>query len=291
MGTEFNYFHDIIPQDVYSRTKASICRYIAVFEPKEFTLGKVLYADDYHFILYLGNPPVTRINDVEYRVKKGDMLAVKPWDRVYGVPGNDEEYGKYLHIAVKREFFTEIAAEMAGKEAFEFKRVHGRFSSRLLDLIGELQLEIMNYGEAYPKMLQSLSTQIVFQAIRDLHTEQKKSRHKVGEDNPYINKAILLMQENYQTNISISDICNLIYLSPYHFKRIFKECTGRPPHRYLIDIRLEKAKELLINNKGTIEEIARLCGFVNSAHFAVAFKRRTGLSPSEYRKVYVQKKS
>ena len=63
----------------------------------------------------------------------------------------------------------------------------------------------------------------------------------MGEDNPYINKAILLMQENYQTNISISDICNLIYLSPYHFKRLFKSAL-EPPHRYLIDIRLEKAR-------------------------------------------------
>ena len=288
MGTEFGYFLEVIPPEMYARTKATICRYIAIFEPKEYALGRELCVDDYHFILFLENPPVIWINDSEYQVKKGDMLAVKPWDRVY-VPGRNEVYGRYLHIAIKKDFFREIAGETAGEKDFELKRVHSRFSSRLLDLIGDFQSELMNYGEAYPRMLHSLSTQIVFQLLRDLHTGQKKERQRHGRDNPYINKAVLFMQENYHSNISIRDICNLIYLSPHHFKRIFKEYTGRTPHRYLMDIRLEKAKELLKSGEGSIEDIARLCGFVNPAHFAVAFKRSANLSPSEYRKLYARK--
>jgi AraC-like DNA-binding protein len=289
MRAEFNYFLDIIPPDMYSRTKATICRYMAIFEPEEYALGEVLRVDDYHFVLFFSNAPVIRVNTVEYRVKKGDMLVIQPWEGIYGVPCKTKVYGKYLHIAVKKEFFREIAAEAAGGGSFAFKRIQGQYSGHLLDLIGEFQLEMMNYGESYPQMLRSLSTQIVFQLIRDLHAEQKKSREKSGLDNQYIRKAILFMQEHYQTSISISDICDLIYLSPYHFKRIFKEHTGSTPHRYLMDIRLEKAKELLVRNGSSIEVIARQCGFVNAGHFAVAFKRGTKLSPSEYRKIYTQK--
>lgn len=289
MGTEFNYFLDIIPPDMYARTKATICRYIAIFEPEEYALGEVMSVDDYHFILFLGNAPATIVNNVEYRAQKGDMLVVQPWEEVYGVPCNNKKLGKYLHIAVKTDFFGEIAAELAGEGVFAFKRIHGQYSSRLLDLIGEFQLELMNYGEGYPQMIRSLSTQIVFQLIRDLHDEGQKGGGKPGRDNQYINKAILFMEEHYQTSITIRDICDLIYLSPYHFKRIFKEHTGRTPHRYLMDIRLNKAKELLAKNGGSIEEIARLCGFVNPGHFAVVFKRETKLSPSEYRKKYGQK--
>lgn len=289
MEKEFNYFLDIIPPDMYSRTKTTICQYIAIFEPEEYALGEALRVDDYHFVLFFGSAPITRINKVEYHPKKGEMLVVQPWDEVYGVPSNTKEYGKYLHIAVKKDFFREIADETAKEGTFAFKRILGNYSSHLLDLIGEFQSEIMNYGEAYPQMIRSLSTQIVFQLIRDMNAEEKTSREKVGSDNQYINKAILFMQEHYQTNISIKDICDLIYLSPYHFKRIFKEHTGRTPHRYLMDIRLEKAKELLVNKGYTIEDIARLCGFVNAGHFAVAFKRGTKLSPSEYRKIYGQK--
>jgi len=289
MRNEFNYFLDIIPPDMYARTKATICQYIAIFEPEEYAVGKTMCVDDYHFILFFGSTPKMRINNVEYRIKKGDMVVIQPWEEIYGIPSNNKEYGKYLHIAIKKEFFREIADEAAREEAFQFKRIQGHYSSHLLDLIGEFQLEIMNYGLSYPQMIRSLSTQIVFQLIRDLNDEEKTSKGKIGRDNQYINKAILLMQEHYQTNISIKDICNLIYLSPYHFKRIFKEHTGRTPHRYLMDIRLEKAKELLVRKGDTIEDIARLCGFVNAGHFAVAFKRSTKMSPSEYRKIYGQK--
>lgn len=284
MGREFNYFLEIIPPDMYARTKATICQYIAIFEPEEYTLGKVLRVDDYHFVLFFSEAPNIIINDVEYQVRKGDMLVIQPWEGIYGVPGKAKEYGKYLHIAVKKEFFREIAAEIAREGIFTFKYIQGHYSSHLLDLVGEFQLELMNYGESYPQMLRSLSTQIVYQLIRDLHTEQK--REKTSWDNPYISKAILLMEEHYQTSISINNICDLIYLSPYHFKRIFKEHTGRTPHRYLMDIRLDKAKELLERSRSSIEDIARLCGFVNAGHFAVAFKRDTKLSPSEYRKIH-----
>ena len=274
---------------MYSRTKATICRYIAIFEPNEYALGEVLQVDDYHFILFLGTAPTVKIGEVEYHVKKGDMLVIQPWEPVYGVPGKAREYDRYLHIAIKKDFFLEIDSEAAGEEPFAFKRILGQYSSHVLDLIGEFQSEIMNYGESCPQMLRSLSTQIVFRLIRDLHSGQSQGRDKVGSDNPYINKAISYMQEHYQTNITINDICDLIYLSPYHFKRIFKEHTGRTPHRYLMDIRLEKAKQLLERNGGSIEDIARQCGFINASHFAVAFKRDTKLSPSEYRKMYAPK--
>jgi len=70
MGSEFNYFIEVIPPDMYSRTKATICPHIAIFEPMEFALGKVICVDDYHFILFFSNAPVTIINNVEYHTKK-----------------------------------------------------------------------------------------------------------------------------------------------------------------------------------------------------------------------------
>ncbi len=274
---------------MYSRTKTAICQYMAIFEPLEYTMGEVMCVDDYHFDLFFENAPITRINNVEYRVKKGDMLVVQPWEEICGVPCKTNEYGKYLHIAIKKVFFQKISAEITGEKAFAFKRVQGRYSTQLLDLIGNFQQELMNYGEAYPQMLLSLSTQIVFQLIRDMSADYRKVSEKTGKDNPYINEAIRLMQQYYVTNISISDISNLIYLSPCHFKHVFKECTGQTPHRFLMDIRLKKAKELLEGSGDTIEDIAGQCGFVNPGHFAVAFKRSTKLSPSEYRRIYTRK--
>lgn len=167
MRMDFDYLVKAIPPEIYYKTKATISQHIAIFEPEEFAIGEVMCVDDYHFVLFLSSAPVTRVGNVEYKVKKGDMLVIQPWEEVYGVPWNTKVHSKYLHIAVKTEFFNGIAAEIARGNQFAFKHIHGRHSPQLLDLIGLFQLELMNYGDAYPQMLHSLSTQIVFQLIRD----------------------------------------------------------------------------------------------------------------------------
>lgn len=298
MKMDFEYLTRAIPPELYAKTKATFSMHIAIFEPEEFAVGEVICVDDYHFVLFLSSAPVTKVGNVEYKVRKGDLLVIRPWEEVFGIPGSSRNRGKYLHIAVKKEFFTEIASEVSRGEPFAFRHVHGHFSNQLLDLIGLFQQEIMNYGDAYPKMLHSLSTQIVFQLIRDLDAEHDNSGDSKWDnacdndfdnaDNPYISNAIRFMKEHYRSNISINDICNLIYLSPGHFKRVFKEQTGRTPHQFLLDIRISKSKELLAKSDYSIEDVARKCGFVNAGHFAVAFKRSTRLSPSEYRKKHAR---
>lgn len=99
MGSEFEYFKKTIPPDVYASSKTTICQHIAIFETDKYALGKAICVDDYHFILFFGSAPSIRINNVEYRVKKGDMSVVQPWQEIYGIPGKTKDFGKYLHIA------------------------------------------------------------------------------------------------------------------------------------------------------------------------------------------------
>ena len=97
------------------------------------------------------------------------------------------------------------------------------------------------------------------------------------------------MHKYYSGNISIDDICNEIYLSSSYFKRIFKNETGKTPYQFLTEIRIEKAKAMLKNKESAIYEVARLCGFVNQGNMSTIFKKQTGISPSEYRKLYIEK--
>ncbi len=285
MKLDFNYFSKTIPLDMFSRTKSHICKYLAIYEPEEYVLGKVLCVDDYHFLLFFSEAPVTKINNCAYLPQKGSLLAIQPWEKVYGVPNdNKKSYDKYIHIAVEKSFFRRIAKEAAGGGEYEFKRIENGYSKQLLDMIGNFQREMMDHGESFPLMLEGICIQIVFQLLRDLGSDYTTNKSKLSKDNKYINKAIQFMQEYYSANISINDICNLIYLSPCHFKRVFKDYTRQTPYQYLMRIRLEKAKEILREKDCSMEEVAKLCGFVNSGHFSTVFKRNIGMSPSEYRK-------
>jgi ATP/maltotriose-dependent transcriptional regulator MalT/AraC-like DNA-binding protein len=99
-----------------------------------------------------------------------------------------------------------------------------------------------------------------------------------------INRAVAYLRENFTKKYHLADVARVANLSPYHFTRVFKAQTGKTSSDYLLDIRVEKAREMLRTTDQTITEICFQCGFCNPSHFATVFKRRVGVGPSEYRK-------
>ena len=74
-------------------------------------------------------------------------------------------------------------------------------------------------------------------------------------------------------------------LSRSHFARAFKKATGLPPHRWLLDRRIERARELLLNSPLPIADVADLCGFADQSHFTRVFTNALGVSPGEWRRL------
>ena len=83
--------------------------------------------------------------------------------------------------------------------------------------------------------------------------------------------------------IDLDSMAREVYLSTYHFSRLFKRCYGCSPHQYLTEKRIEEAKRLL--GKGIrVEEACFRTGFASVTSFAALFKRHTARSPSAWRK-------
>ena len=96
------------------------------------------------------------------------------------------------------------------------------------------------------------------------------------------------IEDHYSEKISLDQIAENMYLSPFYISRIFKSETGNAPIRYLINIRLEKAKELLEGGyEGSIQEVAAQVGYDDAYHFSKLFKKRYGISPSQARHGWV----
>lgn len=92
------------------------------------------------------------------------------------------------------------------------------------------------------------------------------------------------LDRNYSRSISLDSLSHTFSISKYHMSREFKRYVGKSPNDYLIDIRLDRAKELLVDSKRTIAEIGQLVGIPNTNHFLYLFKNREGLTPSAFRK-------
>ena len=73
-------------------------------------------------------------------------------------------------------------------------------------------------------------------------------------------------------------------LSKFHFQRLFKHATVVSPSRHQINLRINRARQLLRETKKSVIEVALDVGYTNPRHFAQLFRRETGLTPSEYRR-------
>lgn len=108
---------------------------------------------------------------------------------------------------------------------------------------------------------------------------EEKSFH-----NDVVGKAISILHERYASEISIDELCDELHISKYYFIRIFNKEIGVPPKKYLTNIRIEKARILLVNTNKTIGQIAELSGFKNEENIYYAFKKELNISPDSFRK-------
>ena len=107
-----------------------------------------------------------------------------------------------------------------------------------------------------------------------------------------VKQIINYLNENYNEKISLEQIAHNMYLSPVYISKIFKEETGESPINYLIKIRLEKARDILLkSNDNSIKSIANQVGYDDVYHFSKLFKKYYGISPLYYRKRELDKRA
>jgi AraC family transcriptional regulator len=107
---------------------------------------------------------------------------------------------------------------------------------------------------------------------------------KGGMTRVRLQRVLEYLAENQHRDLSLTDLAEVADLSPFHFARLFRSEMGMTPHRYLIDQRLERAKEMLRCDRGHVADIALETGFKSSGHFSRAFRRHVGASPSDWKR-------
>lgn len=104
-----------------------------------------------------------------------------------------------------------------------------------------------------------------------------------NEQSGSILSALSHIHQNYNEPVSTQFLADLEHLSPSRFRSLFKESTGLSPGSYLLILRLNHARRLMLQPELTICQISQAVGYQDQLYFSRIFKKRTGLSPSEYR--------
>lgn len=136
----------------------------------------------------------------------------------------------------------------------------------------------------------SLKPKIAGKPCRDvlLPAQMVSSRNNQARNPNYyrILKSVKYIEDNYTAKVDLESVARKACISHYHYSRLFKEIMGLSFKNYLINFRMEKAKELLRSGVLSVSEIASAVGYDELIHFVKMFKKRTGYTPSQYRKKY-----
>ncbi|HEY0300834.1 MAG TPA: AraC family transcriptional regulator, partial [Rhizomicrobium sp.] len=153
----------------------------------------------------------------------------------------------------------------------------------LLDqVIGELRHETASGGQRMDSLAGELIA-VLAGGHAEAHGERRAARRTASLDRRRLARVLDHIEDRLGEAVSVSELAAVACMSLFHFTRAFSAAMGRPPHAYLSERRLDRARHLLAHDGGTLAGIALVCGFSSQANFSKAFRRATGVSPGAYR--------
>lgn len=104
---------------------------------------------------------------------------------------------------------------------------------------------------------------------------------------PRFNKVAEYIDQRISTAIHVGELANIASQSHFHFTRTFKARTGQSPHAYILEHRIRRAEYLLAETTIGLAQISQECGFSSQSHFSTAFKQHIGITPGQYRYLWM----
>lgn len=160
-----------------------------------------------------------------------------------------------------------------------------------LEVFGQLPLkiesrELKGFMHSYPTVeaiaeLNELRTAALIWSVAACISEAKYQKKRSTD---YISRAIGIMEQHYSESLSVADIAEALSIDRSYFSNLFKKEVGISPSRYITELRMQKASELLERNLYSVAVVAASVGFSDQFTFSRCFKKHYGISPSSYKK-------
>ena len=161
------------------------------------------------------------------------------------------------------------------------------FQNTSLLSIGRVMRDTLSLGEPGQRLLlESLGASAAMLLINSNRSGKERSRSYYNSAGLQALPRVLdYMESHLAENIGLAELATVAACSLQHFKRGFKNSTGTPPHRYLLELWIKRAQALLATEKLPLAEVALECGFSSQPHFTSTFRQYTGFSPARWRRI------
>lgn len=186
----------------------------------------------------------------------------------------------WQNIASLRENFPRL---IISSELFEIDRDRFTCSGGVAPLDMMLQLIRKQHGQV---LAAAISEEFICERIRDRHDRQRiPLRMRLGTSQPKLIEAVSLMEANVEEPMSPDELAQHVGLSRRQLERLFQKYLNCVPTRYYLELRLARARQLLLQTSMSIVDVAFACGFVSAPHFSKCYRDFFGIPPRDERRL------
>lgn len=208
----------------------------------------------------------------------GSVVVINPDEVHTGYAGHEAGW-VYRTLYPAADLLKQVAGELAGKPGrlpyFPDPVIQ---DPRLAQLVRRLHLTLESSRA-------TLEREIVFSdALAHLianYADDRPVARSLGREHYAVEKVRAYLEACYADNISVTQLAEAVSLSPFYLTRVFSRAVGFPPHAYLTQVRIARAKDLLSAGL-PISQVAAETGFVDQSHLTRHFKRIVGVTPGQY---------
>lgn len=229
-----------------------------------------------HYILQGG--AVFHIDQELYQVQAGDLIIANR-NELHAGYSTAVPYKAYLLVFDPSDLSLEL-----GEMPLHLQSLV-RGDSHIRDLIARIFAEQAERREGYRPMCRALITELLVYLCRHYGQDSPapKDMAKRRRDLERLQPALDYIEQNYAERISVTQLAEILCLSPDRLGHLFRDGVGQAPLQYINEIRLRKAMNLLKTEEHTVTDVGQAVGFFDYNHFGRLFRRRYGCTPNQVR--------
>lgn len=250
--------------------------------------GNCHHSDEHTICLALDTRPIRMLQVREGKTytglyAKGD-LSITPAQMPLFARWDNEDH--HLKIRMTSRFIQQIAREALEIDGDRLELLpQARIRDPHIEAIGLMLLSELQQGDtANTLYVESLANVLAVHLIRQHTTDRPQPvMYEGGLPQRQLLQVLDYIDAHLHQEIKLTDLASLLGIGEFHFSRQFKQVLGTTPHQYLLQQRIERAKQLLKQSDYSIADIALMCGFNSHSHLSKQFRQLTGITPKAYR--------
>lgn len=280
-----NLFGMAPPSGISSAIKLSLTPDLAICECGAVSTSTCFFrSGSFHFVSEpLDFKSMIGRKRVDFRETRHPSLFPMAAGTTFGADRDAAINGSIFGVSIRQGFLETSAEELFDVGMVDFEERRFRAPSGLEGLISRFMLEAASVDADAKASAGSIATLIVVDFLRTLWpTRISKGPLGARKVHPGVARARKTILREYRSDLRVEDLARIANLSIAQFIAVFKQMTGKTPHEYLRQVRIENATRLLGKGQSIID-IGLSVGFASSTGFRSAFKKVAGVTPEAYR--------